>query len=83
MVRDKLYLANVCPTATTEEIKALVEKYSKGDVYSVTKVDLNEDGLEHAYIVMVHYNDLQELNNTINRMHDLWWKDRHLSAHLL
>lgn len=83
MVRDRLYLGNVSPDASLDEIKLLVEKYALGEVYNIEKVDLRKEGEEHAYLISIHYQELQDLNNTVTRMHDLWWKERHLFAHLM
>lgn len=86
MIRNRLYISNIDSAANIDEIVALVEKYSEGTVLKITKVDQDNKEDEHSYIVDLHdetENYLNHLNNTVTRLHDLWWKNRHIHASLI
>lgn len=86
MIKNRLYLGNVNSEATEEEIITFIEKYCEGKVSKLTRVDLDSKDGAHSYIAEIvdhSENYLNHLNNTVVRLHDIWWKERHLFVNLI
>lgn len=86
MIKNRIYLGNINSEANETEIKVFVEKYCEGEVTKITQVDQNSKEGSHCYIIEIKDSSeyfLEHLNNTVTRLHDMWWKERHIFANLI
>ncbi|BBU68536.1 MAG: hypothetical protein KAZ37_01975 [Rhodocyclaceae bacterium] len=77
----RLYLTNIPPEVTEAEIRALVFKYTRQEPVDFKRVD---EVSEHPVYVL-SFNGLLdgELQEIVSRLHDLYWHEHHIVAHVI
>jgi len=73
----KLWIGNIAPDATDDDLKALLQKYGAVEVTSVERVA--EDGSRPAAILDV-VATTDALYKLTQRLNGLYWKGRSLTA---
>jgi len=76
----ELWLGNVDPQATDDDVRKLVSKYSKLEVSRLRREA--GDGSRPGVIVEFADADIEAVNNAQRRLHGLYWKGRALTAYL-
>jgi RNA recognition motif. (a.k.a. RRM, RBD, or RNP domain) len=72
----KLWIANLDPQTTDEELRAFVKKYSGLETTSITRVP--GDGSRPGAMLEFAGSDLAVLDRAQRRMHGMYWKNRSL-----
>jgi RNA recognition motif-containing protein len=74
----QLWIGNIPPGTTDEELKALLVKYGFPACDEIEHVP--GDGSRPAAIVWFATADAQQLGQLQERVHNLYWKDRRLNV---
>ena len=76
----KLWLGNIDPETTDDELRELVRKYAKLEVSGVTRE--TGDGSRPGAVLEFAEGDRAALHELQRRLNGLYWKNRSLSAHV-
>ena len=76
----KLWLGNIDPAATDDELRALVGRYTKLEVARVTR-ETGESSHPGA-VLEFDTADREALYEAQRRLNGLYWKNRSLTAHV-
>jgi len=76
----KLWLANIDPEATDDELRELVRKYTKLDISRITREP--GDGSRPAAVLEFDEGSREALYEAQRRLNGLYWKSRALGAHV-
>lgn len=72
----KLWIGNLDPQTTDEELREFVGKYTKLEVEAIARVP--GDGSRPAAMIEFKGSDLAALNQAQLRLHGMYWKNRAL-----
>ena len=76
---EKLWIANIAPDTSDDELKELFKKYAPQ--LECTEIKHEEGtGVRPAAIVSFAHKSLDSLNKLALRLNGLYWKERRLSA---
>ena len=76
----RLWLANIDPEATDDELRELVRKYSKLEVSRVTREP--GDGSRPGAVLEFDEGGREALYAVQRRLNGMYWKNRSLTAHV-
>ena len=76
----KLWIANIDPQATDDELRELVRKYTKLEVTGVTRHP--GDGSRPAAMLELEGGDAAALDAAQRRMNGMYWKNRSLLVYV-
>jgi RNA recognition motif-containing protein len=76
----KLWLANIDPDATDDELRELIRKYSKLEVSRLTREA--GDGSRPGAVLEFDEGSREALYEVQRRLNGLYWKNRSLTAHV-
>jgi hypothetical protein len=76
----KLWIANIDPQATDDELRELVRKYTKLEVTGVTRHP--GDGSRPAAMLELEGADAAALDAAQRRMNGMYWKNRSLLVYV-
>ena len=72
----RLWIGNLDPNTTDDELRELVAKYSK---FKITAIERHPgDGSRPAVMLELEGGDLQALDAAQRRLHGMYWKKRQL-----
>lgn len=76
----KLWLANIDPETTDDELRELVRKYTKLEVSRISR----EGGESSRPGAVLEFDEVgrEALREAERRLNGLYWKDRSLTAHV-
>ncbi len=77
---ERLWIANIAPGTTDDEIKALVAKYSRDPVECAEIQHVEGDGSRPAVLMTLTGKKFDTLGNLSLRLNGMFWKGRTLSA---
>jgi hypothetical protein len=77
---ERLWIANIAPGTTDDEIKALVAKYSRDPVECAEIQHVEGDGSRPAVLMTITGKKFDTLGNLALRLNGMYWKNRTLSA---
>jgi hypothetical protein len=77
---ERLWIANIAPGTTDDEIKALVAKYSRDPVECAEIQHVEGDGSRPAVLMTITGKKFDTLGNLGIRLNGMFWKGRTLSA---
>ena len=76
----KLWLGNIDPETTDDELRELVRKYAKLEVSAITREA--GDSSRPGAVLEFAESDRGALHELERRLNGLYWKNRSLSAHV-
>jgi RNA recognition motif-containing protein len=76
----KLWLSNIDPETTDDELRELVRKYSKLEVSRVTREP--GDGSHPGAVLEFDEGGREALCEVQRRLNGMYWKNRSLAAHV-
>ena len=76
----KLWLSNIDPETTDDELRELVRKYSKLEVSRVTREP--GDGSRPGAVLEFDEGGREALHEVQRRLNGMYWKNRSLAAHV-
>ena len=76
----KLWLGNIDPETTDDELRELVRKYAKLELSAVTRE--TGDGSRPGAVLEFAEGDRDALYALERRLNGLYWKNRSLTAHV-
>jgi len=77
----KLWIGNLNPETTDEELRELIGKYTKLEISTLTRVP--GDGSLPAALLELERADDAALSETQRRLHGIYWKDRALNVEVV
>ena len=77
----QLWIGNIKPGTSDDELKALLVKYGFPEFDSIQHVD--GDGTRPAVILAFEQTDVLTLQKLQSRVHNLFWKDRRLNVSVM
>jgi len=77
---ERLWIANIAPGTTDDEIKALVAKYSRDPVECAEIQHVDGDGSRPAALITITGKKFDTLGNLSLRLNGMFWKGRTLTA---
>ena len=77
---ERLWIANIAPGTTDDEIKALVAKYSRDPMDCTEIQHVEGDGSRPAALMTFTGKKFDTLGNLALRLDGMFWKGRTLSA---
>jgi hypothetical protein len=77
----KLWIGNLDPATTEEELQAFLTKYGGPQIATIEHVP--GDGTRPAAMITFEAQNIDKLYRMAQRLNGLRWKDRELVAHVL
>ena len=77
----QLWIGNIAPGTTEDELKALLVKYGFPEYDSIQHVE--GDGTRPAVMISFDKTDTLQLQKLQPRVHNLFWKDRRLNVSVM
>jgi hypothetical protein len=74
----KLWIANLDPQTTDDELRAFVRKYTALEVTGITRIP--GDGSRPGAMLEFDGSDLAALDRAQRRLHGMYWKNRALTV---
>jgi hypothetical protein len=77
---ERLWIANIAPGTTDEELKAFVAKYTQDPIECTEIQRVDGDGSRPAALITVTGKKLDTLGNLALRLNGMYWKGRPLGC---
>ena len=76
----KLWIANLDPQTTDDELRAFIRKYTALEIVKITRVP--GDGSRPGAMLEFEGSDLAILDRAQRRLHGMYWKNRSLMVNV-
>jgi hypothetical protein len=77
---ERLWIANIAPDTTDEELKALVAKYTADPIECAEIQRVDGDGSRPAALITITGKKLDTLGKLALRLNGMYWKGRPLGC---